>query len=590
MSGHAARLAVLAAGVALGAGAAACGAMGADDSDGGQDAATGDAGGCYVVVAFQPTAPVAPATVVAHGDVVGAQGVVTYTWVVRKAGVDVPVTALDPDGRDIQFDAATAGVYDVELHVGGPCLPFAGGLNVTAPGANTRAVRLRMVPPGSIDAPPQERIVIVPGGADFAAGVLVLDAGNLYPIAARAAGAPVSAYLRFTSRATPDAVVEAFTGAGGDTAVRLVPGRYDVLVVPTSSALAPRLITDWDPLTGQLALAAGTALAGTVLDAGGAPVVGARVSLTSGGVPSTVATTAVDGSFTVRWREGGAVEALAVIPPAGSALPRLDADVELGGRAAITVRHAAVATSELGGTAVRVGGVAAAAADVLVDVGVAGAGTVRDGATLLATARGSQRRVLRTDGAGALPAARLIDGPAAIFVAGPGPGATAAVTLPPAGAIDAAAPVMVTGRVLRAAGGARGDARLRATLTGPLAHAGAPAPTAVAGADGRFVLVLAAGGSYAVTIADPTADDAALATSVVGASTRDLGDLTLAPAIAVTGEVRASGQSVGARAVGLAALCHLDCTGIERSRPLGEAVTDAAGRFTVAVPDPGVTP
>ncbi|MBE7452895.1 MAG: hypothetical protein HS111_29690 [Kofleriaceae bacterium] len=129
-------------------------------------------------------------------------------------------------------------------------------------------------------------------------------------------------------------------------------------------------------------------------------------------------------------------------------------------------------------------------------------------------------------------------------------------------------------RVLRAAaGGARGDAeRLRATLTGPLAHASAPALTAVAGADGRFVLVLAAGGSYAVTIADPTADDAALATSVVGASTRIPATWTLAPAIAVTGEVRARPlPERGARAVGLAALCRPPRLHRDRAQP-------AAGR------------
>ena len=65
---------------------------------------------------------------------------------------------------------------------------------------------------------------------------------------------------------------------------------------------------------------------------------------------------------------------------------------------------------------------------------------------------------------------------------------------------------------------------------------------------------------------------------------------TLEQALRVTGELRATGLASPLRAVGVAALCQLGCTGVERERPLGEAVTDAAGRFAVAVPDPGVAP
>jgi hypothetical protein len=131
---------------------------------------------------------------------------------------------------------------------------------------------------------------------------------------------------------------------------------------------------------------------------------------------------------------------------------------------------------------------------------------------------------------------------------------------------------------------------VRATLTGALAHPGAPAPTVAAGSDGRFTISLAAGASYTLTLSDPTYDDAALDVDIASAAAADLGDRTLPAAIAISGEVRATGQSVGARAVGVAALCNDTCSGIDRVRPLGDAVTDAAGRFVVAVPDPGVGP
>lgn len=586
------RAAQLAACCGLGIAAIACGAGGSGDDDV-VDANGNDGAACTAVVSFEPMMPTAPATIVARGDVFGASGVITYTWVVRRAGADVPFIALDADSRDIQFDAPVAGIYDVELWVGGRCGPYRGALNVMQPGANTRAVRLRFVPPTSIAAPPQERVITVPGGADYAAGILTLDAGSVHPITVRTPqAAPVAAYLRFTSRATPDAIVESFSDVAGNASVRLVGGRYDVLVVPTTAALAPLTVLDWEPLSAALTVDGGATLDGRVLDASGAPVAMARVSVSSGRHVSTVATTGADGSFQLRWRDGAAVETITVVPPAGSDLPRLDASVELGGTAAITVRHAAVPTSDLAGTLVRVGGAPVASADVLVDVQRASAGTIRDaaGTTVLAQATGWHRRTIRTDATGRLPAARLLDGTAAVFIAAAGPGAFASVSLPPGGTLDAAAPVTITGRVLRAAGGVRAGARVRATLTGAIAHAGAPIPLASTGVDGVFSLPVAAGAAYAITISDPTGDDATATVPISLATTQDLGDLSLPAAITISGEVRATGQSVGARAVGVAALCHLACTGLDRSRPLGDAVTDAAGRFVVAVPDPGVSP
>lgn len=576
---------------------AACGGDGANDDDGNQDAATGgDAVGCRVIVDFEPMAPIAPATVVARADLDGSSGVSTYTWSIRKrdTGADIPFTPLASNMQDIQFEAATSGVYDVSAIAGGSsCNSFFGPFNVSEPGANSRPVRIRMVPPTSIAAPPQERIITVTGGADFAAGIVTLDAGSTYPVQVRAAqtSAPVPGYLRFTSRATPDAVVEAFADQSGNASVRLIPGRYDVLVVPTSSSYPPRLFSDWDPLLQQLQMDGGIQLGGSVLDASGTGVGGARVSLVSNGVPSTVATTATDGTFTLRWREYASIEKLTVTPGPGSDLPRLDAQVEIGAQTTLVLRHASVPSSDVANTLVRVGGSPAASTDVLVDLTLPMAGTIRDagGTNVLAQATGSHRATLRTDATGRLPAAGFVNGTGGVFIASAGAGATSAVSLPLGGTIDAAAPVSVSGRVMRSAGGVRAGARVRATLTGALAHTGAPIPGTFTGADGRFTLSLAAGASYALTLSDPTADDAALVVDLASAATQDLGDRTLPAALTVSGEVRASGQSVGARSVGIAALCHLACTGIDRSRPLGDAVTDAAGRFAVAVPDPGVS-
>jgi hypothetical protein len=50
-----------------------------------------------------------------------------------------------------------------------------------------------------------------------------------------------------------------------------------------------------------------------------------------------------------------------------------------------------------------------------------------------------------------------------------------------------------------------------------------------------------------------------------------------------------TGDSTGLPAVGVSALCYL-CAGLERERPLGDAVSDVAGSFAVAIPDPGAAP
>ncbi|HET7501429.1 MAG TPA: hypothetical protein VFK02_10515, partial [Kofleriaceae bacterium] len=59
----------------------------------------------------------------------------------------------------------------------------------------------------------------------------------------------------------------------------------------------------------------------------------------------------------------------------------------------------------------------------------------------------------------------------------------------------------------------------------------------------------------------------------------------LPPAIRVLGTVKLGGtQPLGGAAIQF--LCDA-CTGLERERPIAEGVSDMAGRFSLAVPDPG---
>ncbi len=562
-----------------------------DDDNPVSDAGAGDGGLCQVRVDFTPEVPIAgaTATVIARSAIAGSVGLVSYRWTISHAGAPIEPTALTDGRRDVEFPVPSPGIYSVWLEVGDGCQGFYGSLNVLPPGANTRAVRLRFVPPPSAQVPPQEQIVTVTGGSDQTVNVISLDAGQLFPVTVRAGDQPVSAYLRFISRTTPDAAVEAFSDDSGASTVRLIAGQYDVLVVPTSAALAPRLITGFDPFTRALTVDGGAALTGVVRDGAGVPVAGARVSVTSGATPSTVATTAADGSYRLRWRDDpAATETLTIAPLAGGPLPRVDAALDLAGRSAVDVRFAPIATRDLAGLVVRAGGGPAVATEVVVHATVATAATLLDGATPIGTAAGSYRRQVRTDDAGALPALQVARVPGAIVAAHAG-GAAMRADLGTATRFDLAT-ATATGRVLGRDGAPiGGGVTVRAVLVGEFAFASAPVTTATTTADGRFAIEIAAGVSYQLTVAAPTAGHAELAVAVTSAgSTAALGDLRLPAALTVSGEVRATGQSAGLGAVGIAALCHLDCAGLDRSRPLGSAVTDAFGGFRVRIPDPGV--
>lgn len=572
---------------------AACGGEGVDPpSDGGPgvDGGLDAPPGCTIGVQFAPAMPVAPAVIVAQADVVGGIGVLDYTWAVRRGGLDVPFTTLDVMGRDIQFEAAVAGVYSVSVNVPG-CAPMFNELNVGQSGANQRPVRLRFVPPAGVAVPPQERVVTVPGGSDYSLGVVVLDPGVVTPVAVRIpGGAPVAAYLRFTSRATPDAAVEAWSSAAGSAQVRLASGHHDVLVVPAGD-LAPIAIADWDPASGQLVVDASATWSGAVVDAGGAAIAGARVSLTSAGVPSTIATTDAAGHFDVRWRDGVGPERVVVVPPTGRGLPRLDFDLAVPA-ATTTIRFASVATRALGGAVVEVGGAPVADADVSLALTLPAAASVEVPAAAAIAVAGGQHLVLHTAADGRLPAATAIAATGELFVAAPGGGARGAIDLTGGvGATLTAAPTLaVTGRVIDSAGAAVAGARVRATLDDALAYPGAPVLTATSDGSGGFALALAPGQRYAVVVTDPTARRTSLRATVERAAAGALPAFALGKALRVSGEVRATGVGAPLRAVGVAALCQLGCAGLERDRPLGDAVTDAAGRFAVAVPDPGVTP
>ena len=566
---------------------AACGGELAPDDDGGR---------CEVAVQFEPLDAVAPTSIVARATVDGVQGVLTYSWLVSSSAGAIATTPRTPDNRDVEFIAAEPGVYQVELNVTGgsrTCPTWRGDKNVRDPGSTSGAVRLRFTPGPSTTAPIQERVVVVPGGSDFAAGVLAIDPGVSTAIDVRdSGGARVPAYVRLTSRATPDAVVELVTSVTGGERATLASGRHDVLVIPLVPDLAPIERPNWDAAQGGFIVTAGASVIGTVLDGTGAPLADARVSIAAAGSgpPSTLATTGSDGRFVLGWQlTSGA--SLVVVPPATSGLPRLTAPlatIDLG--APLTVRYQpGQAQVELGGTLVRVGGAPVVNGHVLFALELADIATITDGSTT-ALVPGAHRDRIATDATGHLAAYRVtVSSGRAFAIADGGPGAVALVDVSTTTTtIDAPAPATLTGLVVDRAGAPLPGVALAASVVDELAHLDAPAPTATSGADGRFTLALAAGASYQLVLDDPRAR-AARRRLLVAATAGDLGSVALPPPVRVLGTVRLVGQSTGLAEVSVTALCDA-CTGLERSRPQGETVTDVAGDFTVVVPDPSAPP
>ena len=153
-----------------------------------------------------------------------------------------------------------------------------------------------------IEAPPFENVVLIAGGADVQLSDVVLPSGLV--VAGSLLdnnGAPAAGYLRFAPLSTPDSLVETYAATDGSYHATLPSGGLQqVLVIPNSSDLAPQEFPSWTPLVDSLTADTGTAVTGTVLDPSGAPLGNARIAMTIGDVPSTVATSASDGSFSLR--------------------------------------------------------------------------------------------------------------------------------------------------------------------------------------------------------------------------------------------------------------------------------------------------
>jgi hypothetical protein len=398
-------------------------------------------------------------------------------------------------------------------------------------------------------------------------------------------GAPVAAYLKFAPVVQRDAVVEAYAGTNGAYTCRLRDDTHDVIVIPErASGLAPRRFA-WQPGTTQFVVDAAMDISGSVR-VGAAGLAGANVQLTIDGVPTTIATTDMNGDFTVHGTVvSGALVVLEVTPPATRGLPRLTASstaLDLG--MPLSIVYAAVAERDLAGTAVRRGGSALPNAAVSIVGTIPSSATVSTGGAPV-SATGELRASAIADAAGVLPQL-LAPGAQLSAVITPAPGDVALTsvnltnTVPTT--ITAAAMLSVVTATQFPANTALAGVALDAVPAGDLALAGVPTVRATSNASGQISLSLAAGASYDLRFIDPQGRAAPLVRTNIAASS--VGAVNVLKARTRVSALVSNG-SQPIRGALVQVLCG-SCTGLERSRPIAEGVTGIDGRFTLAVPDP----
>lgn len=570
---------------------AACAGSLDNDPIGDGDAADGDTdgdsdGGCDVRIDFDPPEPLIgmhpQLRAIADADL---DGVIDYEWQVRYDGSLIGFQPAQANTlQAIRFDIPQTGVYQVTVFVPG-CGEAEQSITVMDPQADFADLRLRVIPPVAIGAPPIDRVQRVYGGGDKLV-TAYLDSGIVAATRVQdASSAGVAAYLRFAPVAMPAATVEAFSAATGDVSPKLLAQEHSVLVIPTSNLLAPKKFTGWSASAAPpLVVDAGSAITGTVVDGTGAGIAGATVQLEVAGVPTTYATTTATGAFTVRSSLTSGFTKVSVTPPAAMGLPRLEAaSAQLVLSQPLAIAYASsIAPRDVGGTRIeRTGGLANAR---VVFTGSFAAGTVQSGAGAPVSATGSVRVALTTDANGELPAALVPDERlTAVITAAPGDVAVTAVDLTASvPATIAAAPMMAFTTSVRTADAAAADrAELEAVPIGDLAAGGAQAVRYTANASGTITGSLAVGGRYQLRFRDPKQRGAPRVVEVEADAIAT--SYTLVSSLDLIGTLVVSDSDVALDNAIVQILCG-SCQGIDRERPLVETLS-LDGEFRIAVPD-----
>jgi hypothetical protein len=605
-----------------GADAGGAGTSGAAGAASGTAGTTGGAGSgsCTVKVSLTPKGQssvlIAGPSAVGEltASVVGYSGTARWSWIVElvtnkpttsDAGseLDVMPTATNDTGSTAEIPLQMPGTIEVQALIEGAPMcnrPTPFSFQVLPP--PTPSYVFRVTPPSGSRLPTSERVLLASAvdgahtidlGAGSASDVVVLS-----PVDER--GFPLPSFVRLTSPSvTFD--LEAYTGTAAFIAPLAPDLTYDVLVVP-DGAVAPLRVAG-DPATLQMMLgptatvSPGLAVTGTALHANGTPVVGARVLLRNGEVPSTVGVTGVDGQFSLSARDG--TLSAEIVPPDGSGLPTAEvpAGVVLLAQEtdlALTMNWSALSSGNLsvtvrasaGGAPVVGARVRADLAGDFISVGtltVEAPGGLSDAQL---TASGSAEADGVTDAQGVAHLGLLPTGSYRVTVAPPD-GSSSAVTmsdvvLPATGVaaeVPLASPVPMTGTI--APIGATTGATVTALDQGLLAAS--VSPSATVGPDGTYALMLSPGRTYELLVAPGAGKilGAGVLAVVTPGSSGGSFDFTVPAGVSWSGVVTGAGRPVAG------ALVQVFCAApacIDGSIAVAQGMTGDDGSLSLVLP------
>jgi hypothetical protein len=562
-----------------------------------------------MTLSYTPTQPEAGTAVVVTGSVTGTVGfgVIDYQWRVLLGTTPVEHTVRATDGSEIEFLPQTPGTYRIELtgSVGSQaCTDKAEDIPVVAPNAVTVTYRLRLIP-GDQTAPVQEKIVKVTGGGpDWPLGTLSLEDGlDASGTVTDSSPAALPAYLRAIKvggDGFPD--TETFSDSSGQFPMRLMPGTYNLLVVPQQNLAPATLAMGLSPtqIAGGLVVPAGDPVGGVVLDSGGTPISGASVSMRAGVVPSTIGTSDGSGSFALELRAGVATSVSVSSPSPG--LPNLELAAGAWSASAgdtLTIRYAAITGRSLSAAVTQSDGSTPApgARVTFVARPISNAATITPQGGSALAAEGRVRVSVVADGSGQISAML----PEAVYdvIVAPGSGAPSSEAAqltsidltgsnPTPTTVSLATAATLQGAVADGDQQPVAGIKVTAVPRGLLANLGTTV-TGYTGADGSYGLALVGGADYELTFESPTQAHGRYqqqVTAPAAGSSASAPAVSLQPALAVHGTVERLGAG-GAGAVTVVLLCY-ECTGMEAQSPIAVGVTDSTGKFRLAVPDPGV--
>ena len=339
----------------------------------------------------------------------------SYSWdVTDPGGSPLTVKVLDTPQRRISFKVSDLGTHVIRcratLEAVGTVLKATASILVEDPSVMPLKYVARIIPTPSSGFPPTDKKVSV-GKADQSMLQWTLDGGQKVKVQVSDSAGPAAAYVRLFRTGAEPMPRDIFLVGGAGT--ERLSGVFHALFLPVSDTLAPYLETYVDvstlDSTWKVTIPKGATVSGKVTHEAKA-LAGARLALhtTEKGikVPSTLATSASDGAFSLSARPGLAT--FTVVPSASSGLPVAvvsDAKLQLFGDSsgwAFDYSKAAAAAKVSGKVIRSDGKTPAAGATVLLKlVSSIKVGTLKTPAGSF-PATGLVRRVLVADATGSL--------------------------------------------------------------------------------------------------------------------------------------------------------------------------------------------